>query len=70
MFGQKEIESLKYPEVLLINSENHKPRKRTFQRFQPGPAAVHKVCITGIGGGFLTTMLLIQRIGRVADRSS
>jgi hypothetical protein len=68
MFGQKEVESLKYPDVLLINSENHKPRKRTFQRFQPGPAAVHKVCITRIDGGFLATILLLQRTGRVADR--
>jgi hypothetical protein len=48
MFGQKEVENLKYPEGLLINSEKDKPRKRAFQRFQAGPAAVHKVRIQEI----------------------
>jgi hypothetical protein len=43
MFDQKEVKNLKYPEGLLINSEKDKPRKRMFQRFQAGPAAVHKV---------------------------
>jgi hypothetical protein len=45
MFGQKEVENLKDPEGLLINSEKDKPRQRKFQRFQAGPAAVHKVRI-------------------------
>jgi hypothetical protein len=45
MFGQKEVESPKYPKALLINSEIDKPRKKRFQRFEPGPAAVHKVSI-------------------------
>ena len=30
---------------LVLNYEEEKPRKRQFQRFQPGPAAVHKVSI-------------------------
>lgn len=31
------------PEKMVANTESEKPRKRQFQRFQPGPAAVHKV---------------------------
>lgn len=45
MYGQTEVETPEYPKPLLINSEVDKPRKRTFQRFEPGPAAVHKVRI-------------------------
>jgi hypothetical protein len=32
-----------HPENLLVNTESEKPRVRKFQRFEPGPAAVHKV---------------------------
>lgn len=31
------------PEKLVFNDESSKPRQRHFQRFQPGPAAVHKL---------------------------
>ncbi|KAF3916490.1 hypothetical protein ABW20_dc0100719 [Dactylellina cionopaga] len=31
-------------EALQVNDEFSKPRKGAFQRFEPGPAAVHKVC--------------------------
>lgn len=32
------------PQKLVFNHEVDKPRKRQFQRFEQGPAAVHKVC--------------------------
>ena len=32
-----------YQQKLEVNYETEKPRVRKFQRFQPGPAAVHKV---------------------------
>lgn len=44
IFGQelrKQITEL--PEPLIVNFETRKPRIRKFQRFQPGPAGVHKV---------------------------
>ena len=44
MFGQKPAEKGAVPEKLTINYEEEKPRIRKFQRFTPGPAAVHKVC--------------------------
>lgn len=31
------------PEKLIFNDESSKPRRRQFQRFQPGPAAIHKL---------------------------
>lgn len=57
MYGQTpaEVETDKLPSKLVVNSETEKPRKRQFQRFQPGPAAVHKV------RSFLT---LLQRCRR------
>lgn len=45
IFGQEVAEKGEYPEKLTINYEDEKPRIRRFQRFQPGPAAVHKVRI-------------------------
>lgn len=45
MFGQVPAEKGEYPEKLTINYEEDKPRIRRFQRFKPGPAAVHKVRI-------------------------
>lgn len=42
-FGQKPVESGKLPQKLILNYEEDKQRKREFQRFQQGPAAVHKV---------------------------
>jgi hypothetical protein len=45
IFGQQKAERGEYPEKLTVNYEEEKPRIRRFQRFQPGPAAVHKVRI-------------------------
>ena len=41
--GSTPAEIGKLPEKMVVNTESEKPRKRQFQRFQPGPAAVHKV---------------------------
>lgn len=43
LFGQTLTNPGPYPKILEINYETEKPRVRRFQRFQPGPAAVHKV---------------------------
>ena len=43
MHGQAPAEVGVLPQKLVFNSESDKPRVREFQRFQPGPAAVHKV---------------------------
>lgn len=43
MYGQTPADCGKYPPTLLVNYEREKPRVRQFQRFVPGPAAVHKV---------------------------
>lgn len=43
MYGQAPADCGKYPPTLLFNYELDKPRVRQFQRFVPGPAAVHKV---------------------------
>ena len=45
MFGQTPAEPKGYPEKLTINYEVEKPRVLKFQRFSPGPAAIHKVCV-------------------------
>ena len=45
IFGQKPAETGKLPEKLILNYEEDKQRIRQFQRFQQGPAAVHKVCL-------------------------
>lgn len=31
------------PQKIIYNTESEKPRQREFSRFQPGPAAVHKL---------------------------
>lgn len=41
--GQSPADQKAMPEKLLFNDESTKPRQRQFQRFQPGPAAVHKL---------------------------
>lgn len=41
--GQVPVDAGQLPEKLIINYESEKPRQKKFQRFQPGPAAVHKV---------------------------
>lgn len=44
IYGQTPGEVKEYPPKLLLNYEIEKPRVRRFQRFELGPAAVHKVC--------------------------
>ncbi len=41
--GQEPAKAGKLPETLVYNYEGDKPRIREFQRFEPGPAAIHKV---------------------------
>lgn len=41
--GQEPAAPGRMPEQLVVNDESRKPRVRNFQRFTPGPAAVHKV---------------------------
>lgn len=42
--GQAAVtEQRKVPEKLVVNDETDKPRKKAFQRFEPGPAEVHKL---------------------------
>jgi catechol 2,3-dioxygenase-like lactoylglutathione lyase family enzyme len=43
MFGQEEALAAEPPRPLTLNFESEKHRKRQFQRFSAGPAAVHKV---------------------------
>ncbi|KAJ5771829.1 hypothetical protein N7520_002358 [Penicillium odoratum] len=43
IWGQSPSSSLEDPPKLIYNFENEKPRVRKFQRFTPGPAAVHKL---------------------------
>lgn len=43
LHGQTPKSAGPYPEILETNYESHKPRVARFQRFQPGPAAVHKL---------------------------
>lgn len=46
MHGAAPTEVGNLPVKILPNTASEKPRKRHFQRFQPGPAAVHKVRFT------------------------
>jgi hypothetical protein len=41
--GQSKKEPGPFPEILTTNYESSKPRVARFQRFKPGPAAVHKL---------------------------
>ncbi|KAF4336948.1 monooxygenase [Fusarium beomiforme] len=41
--GQQPAEMGKMPDKLIVNFEDEKPRRRMFQRFGEGPAAVHKL---------------------------
>ena len=44
VYGQAEVkEKRAYPAKILLNDETDKPRVKAFQRYEPGPAAVHKV---------------------------
>ena len=44
IYGQTPAQPGDMPEKLVFNDESTKARVRKFQRFEPGPAAVHKVC--------------------------
>lgn len=51
MYGQERAPRGDYPEKIIHNYEVEKPRVRKFNRFTPGPAAVHKLghygyCVT------------------------
>ncbi|KAI9711543.1 MAG: hypothetical protein M1820_002107 [Bogoriella megaspora] len=51
VYGQTPAPAGQKPESLKFNTESEKPRIRKFQRFEPGPAAVHKLghfglCVT------------------------
>jgi hypothetical protein len=46
VYGQSPAAPGEYPSKLVVNYESDKPRIRHFQRFVPGPAAVHKVCLS------------------------
>ncbi|KIY03095.1 uncharacterized protein Z520_01562 [Fonsecaea multimorphosa CBS 102226] len=49
IYGQAEVkEERQKPGKLLVNDETDKPRAKAFQRFEPGPAAVHKLGHFGI----------------------
>ncbi|KAK0247094.1 hypothetical protein B0A54_17762 [Friedmanniomyces endolithicus] len=43
MHGQEPTAKGEYPNKILLNDEVSKPRVRKFNRFTPGPAAVHKL---------------------------
>ncbi|GIK06761.1 hypothetical protein Aspvir_002412 [Aspergillus viridinutans] len=43
VYGQPPAAPGEYPSKLVVNYESDKPRIRHFQRFVPGPAAVHKL---------------------------
>lgn len=43
IYGQTPAPAQKMPAKLVVNDESSKPRQRAFQRFQPGPAAIHKL---------------------------
>ncbi|KAH8548136.1 trihydroxytoluene oxygenase [Umbelopsis sp. PMI_123] len=51
MYGQTPAETVQSPKTPVLNFVTEKPRKRAFQRFQHGPAAIHKLghfglCVT------------------------
>lgn len=48
IFGQTPAATGTYPEKLVLNYEAEKSRVLKFQRFNPGPAAVHKVRVLSI----------------------
>jgi hypothetical protein len=43
MYGQQAAQTGQLPEKVVYNDETTKPRVRKFNRFTPGPAAVHKL---------------------------
>ncbi|KAK0835771.1 hypothetical protein LTR73_000270 [Friedmanniomyces endolithicus] len=43
MYGQEPAAKGEYPSKVIVNDEVDKPRVRKFNRFTPGPAAVHKL---------------------------
>ena len=46
VYGQQPVnEQRRRPEKIVVNDEFDKPRQKAFQRFDPGPAEVHKVSL-------------------------
>lgn len=43
IYGQNPPSPKQFPEKLIVNDESTKPRCRQFQRFNPGPAGIHKL---------------------------
>ncbi|KAK3673478.1 hypothetical protein LTR78_006712 [Recurvomyces mirabilis] len=43
LYGQEAAPTGDFPEKVIVNDEVEKPRVRKFNRFTPGPAAVHKL---------------------------
>ena len=44
LYGQKPANvEVSHPEKIVLNYTSEKARRREFNRFEPGPAAVHKV---------------------------
>lgn len=45
VFGQEPTNvEVSHPDKVVLNYTGEKSRRREFNRFEPGPAAVHKVC--------------------------
>jgi hypothetical protein len=65
--GQTAAPGEKAPAKLIVNHTDDKPRKRVFQRFEPGPAAVHKLghyglCVTDFASSSMSkTSILFQQ---------
>ncbi|OZJ04421.1 hypothetical protein BZG36_02923 [Bifiguratus adelaidae] len=67
--GQTPVQGGDVPPKLIVNYEQEKPRKRAFQRFEPGPAAVHKLghfglCVTDFSSQldfYITNFNIIPR---------
>jgi len=49
--GQSPREPQQMPAKIVVNDESDKPRRRQFQRFTPGPAAIHKLGHFGLVSG-------------------
>lgn len=57
IYGQSQASTGLYPEKVLYNFEDDKPRVRHFNRFSPGPAAVHKLGHYGLCTSNFETLL-------------
>lgn len=50
VYGQQSVEAQPAPTIMPLNYGLNKSRIREFQRFQSGPAAVHKVSVSELYG--------------------